>query len=167
MTTMKQRKTSIALVALLLILGACKGESPTAPPAGSGIPPGTTPPASGVSVTLTASNASPLVDSTVTITAVVTQDGAPVPNGTAVEFAATGGGLDGTTATSLIKTTTNGSAAVTLTSTVAGAVTVQAAVANIVKNVSVTFSTTPQQPPPVSTAPSITSVTPALGFPSG
>jgi hypothetical protein len=170
MTTMKQRKTSIALVALLLILGACKGESPTAPAPGSGIPPGnggTTPPTTGVSMSLTASNASPVVDSTVTVTAVVTQDGANVPNGTAVEFKSSGGGLDGTTATTLIKTTTNGVATVTLTSTVAGAVTVQATVANVTRSLTVTFGTTPQQPPPVSTAPSITSVSPAIGVPAG
>lgn len=166
MKTMKQ-KTSTALVALVLILGACKGESPTAPPPGTGVPPGTPPPAGAVTINLTASNANPLVDSSVVITATVTQDGQPVPNGTAVEFQSTGGGLDGSTATSLIKTTTNGVATVTLTAAVAGTVTVQATIGNVSRQVSVAFRTTPPVEPPPNTAPTITSVTPEIGFPSG
>jgi hypothetical protein len=166
MTTMKQRKLSIALMALVLVFGACKGESPTAPDPGTGVP--NQPPATGVTtLAVTASNANPLVDSTVVVTATVTRDGQPVPDGTAVEFASTGGGLDGSTATSLIKTTLNGVASVTLTSSVAGAVTVQATIANISRAVSVTFRTTPPVEPPPSTAPTIDSVTPAVGVPAG
>jgi hypothetical protein len=116
---------------------------------------------------ITASSTEPAVDGTVTITASVTQNGQPVPNGTAVEFSATGGGLDGTTQRAVIKTTTNGLATVQLTSTTPGAVTVRVVVGNVSRNVVVTFKTTapPDQPP--STAPTITSVTPGIGRPSG
>jgi hypothetical protein len=89
MKAMRQQKTGIALLALVLIFGACKGESPTAPPPGGG--PGPNPTPTGTTLTLTASNATPVVDSVVTVTAVVTQNGAPAPDGTAVEFQANGG----------------------------------------------------------------------------
>jgi len=168
MKTMKQHKIWGALVALVLVLGACKGESPTAPPSGSGNNGGGgTPPATGVTLTLTTSSNDPLVDSSVVITATVTQNNQPVPNGTAVEFVASGGGFDGTSGTSVLKTTTNGVATVTLTSSVAGPITVRATVNNVVKNATVTFRTSPIVDPPIVTAPSITAVTPAVTIPSG
>lgn len=170
MKTMRQSRILLALFALLLVLGACKGESPTAPSTGGGGGGGggTPPPANGTTeLTLTASNASPVVDSIVTVTATVRQNGQPAPNGTAVEFSTTGGGLDGTTATSVIKTTTNGVASVTLTSTVASTVRVSAVVANVARTVEVTFRTTPTPPIPPSTTPTVTAVTPAIGRPAG
>lgn len=170
MKTLRSQKSWFVLLALLLLLGACKGESPTAPPAGGGTTPpggGGTPPPAGAEVTLTASSTTPLVDSTVTFTATVTINGQPAPNGTAVEFTSTGGGLDGTNATSIIKTTTNGVATVTLTSSVAGPVRVTAVVNNVSRAVDVTFQTRPVVDPPASTAPSITSVSPVIGRPGG
>src|SRR5688572_33425486 len=89
MLKMRQRKTWIALLALLLLFAACKGETPSAPPPGG--PPGGTPPPTGVNVAVTVSNTDPLVDSTVVITATVTNNGVPVPDGTAVEFQTTHG----------------------------------------------------------------------------
>jgi hypothetical protein len=168
---MRQQKSWMALLALLLTFAACKGESPTAPAPGTGGGGGgggTTPPAT-VTLALTASNASPVVDSNVVITAQVSQGGQPVPNGTAVEFVANGGvfsAADGG-GQSVVKTTTNGIATVTLTSTVSGPVRVRATVANVSQTVDVTFRVTdPTVPPPV-TAPSITSVIPAIGSPAG
>ena len=79
-----KRWPGLLLTVLLSVLVACKGETPTAPPGGS-TPPGT-PPSSGLNVALSASNSDPLVDSTVVITATVTQNNQVVPNGTAVEF---------------------------------------------------------------------------------
>jgi hypothetical protein len=168
MKTLRQQKSWMALLALLLTFAACKGESPTAPPSGGGSNNGggTT---TGFGLTLTASNANPVVDSIVTITAVVTQNGQPAPNGTAVEFSSTGGTFSAVdaTITSILKTTTNGVATVDLRSTVAGAITVQAAVGNVSRSVAVTFKVGSVLPPPTSSAPSITSVTPAIGPPTG
>lgn len=170
MKAMRQQKSSMALVALLFLFAACKGESPTAPPpgggSGGGTGGGTTPPA--VTVTLTASSANPVVDSVVLITATVTQNGAPAPNGTAVEFASTGGTFSSTEiVTSILKTTTNGIATVELRSTVAGLIRVQATVGSVTRTVDVTFKTGSVITPPESTAPAITSITPAIGVPTG
>jgi hypothetical protein len=165
MKAMRQQKSWMALLALLFLFAACKGESPTAPPSGSGTPPPTT---NTVTLTLTASNANPVVDSVVLITANVTQNGAPAPNGTAVEFVATGGTFSSTDiVTSILKTTTNGIATVELRSTVAGAISVQAAVGSVSRTVNVTFKVGTTIPPPQTTAPAITSVTPAIGVPAG
>lgn len=166
MKAMRQQKSWVALLALLFIFAACKGESPTAPPPGGG--PGPTPTPTGFTLTLTASSANPVVDSVVTITAVVTQNGQPAPDGTAVEFAATGGSFSATeTVTSILRTTTNGSATVQLRATVAGLIRVQAAVANLTRTVDVTFRVGDVIEPPPTTAPSITSVSPAIGSPAG
>jgi hypothetical protein len=167
MKVLRQHKSLVALLALLFLFAACKGESPTAPPTGGGSGGGGTP-ATGLSMTLTASSSNPVVDSIVTVTAVVTLNGAPAPDGTAVEFSANGGSFSATeTVTSILRTTTNGVATVQLRSTVAGPVRVQAAVGSISRTVDVTFSVTPTVPPPTSTAPSITSVTPTIGVPAG
>src|SRR5712691_9549574 len=116
MKTMRQNKYLFALLALLLVFAACKGESPTAPapttPGGGG----TTPPV-GATLTLTVSNASPLVNSRSVITATVTQNNAPVANGTAVEFTVNDPGkFEDTGTNATIRTTTNGVATASLTS---------------------------------------------------
>jgi hypothetical protein len=169
MKTMRNSKTLLALIALLLMLGACKGESPTAPSPGGGIPGGggQTPTPTGIDVVLTSTNANPLVDSSVTITATVTQNGQPAANGTAVEFSTTRGSFDTTSATAVIKTTANGVATVTLTSSTAGLARVTAIVNNVQRSIDVTFQTRPVTPPPPNTTPTITSVTPSIGRPAG
>src|SRR3954452_23642113 len=87
MRTMRQKKYLFALLMLLAVFAACKGESPTAPTSTSGGGGGTTTPPTGSNVLLTVSNANPTVPSQSSIvTATVTQNGQPVPNGTAVEF---------------------------------------------------------------------------------
>jgi hypothetical protein len=167
MKTFKWRKSWVALFVILALFAGCKGDSPTAPPPGGGNNGGgpTTPPVSS-SVTLTASNTSPVIDSIVTITATATLNGAAVPNGTAVEFVSNGGVLDGG-GTSIIKTTTNGVASVTLTASAAATIRVQATVNNVSRTVDVTFTAKPVTPPPANTTPTISAVTPSILRPSG
>jgi hypothetical protein len=167
MKAMRQQKSWMALLALLFLFASCKGESPTAPPPGGGTGGGGTP-STGTTVTLTASNSNPVVDSVVLITAAVTVNGQPAPDGTAVEFASTGGSFSATeTVTAILRTTTNGIATVQLRSTVAGAIRVQAAVGSVSRFVDVTFKLSPVVIPPDTPVPTITSVTPNIGIPSG
>lgn len=175
MFEIKNRKAWIALLGLLLLFAACKGETPTAPPAGSQNPPGGgSTPVTGANLVLTASNTNPIIDTTVTITATVTQNGQPVPNGTAVEFTTTAGTFTDVTppVTALIRTTTNGVATVHLTASAVGIARVTATVNNVTRSIDITFRTTPICTPPdprcpPSTAPTITSVTPNVGKPQG
>ncbi|HEX6083448.1 MAG TPA: choice-of-anchor D domain-containing protein [Thermoanaerobaculia bacterium] len=166
MTGIRERKTWIVFIAVLLLFAACKGETPTAPPTGGGSPPGTNPPPSGVSVVLTVSNQNPLVDSPVTITATVTENGQLVANGTAVEFESDGGVIDGQ-GQEVIKTTTNGVASVTLTSSTVDNVRVTVTVNNISRQATVNFVAAPVIPVPPNTSPTIVSVSPTLGKPAG
>ena len=167
MSKMTRRIPSVALIALLLVFGACKGESPTAPPPGGNVPPGGSTPPTGVTMTLTASNATPLVDSTVVVTATVSQDGQPVPNGTAVEFSTTRGTFTDTQTATTIRTTTNGTASATLTASTAGAARVTATVNNVTRTADVTFQARPVVEPPRGTAPTIQSIAPSIGRPAG
>ena len=178
MKTTTLRILMIALVALLaLTMVGCKGESsPTAPPTTSTVPPGGVTPPAGASVTLTVSNATPLVNSQVKVTATVTQNGSAVPDGTAVQFTTTIGTFSDTGQNTTIRTTTAGVATATLSSASAGTATITATVNNVSKTTTVTFSTVPVTPPLPNTAPTITSVcvvtgstctTPATGIPAG
>lgn len=178
MKTTTLRILLIALVALLaLTMIGCKSESsPTAPPNTSTVPPGGVTPPSGATVTLTVSNANPLVSSQVTVTATVTQNGSAVPDGTAVQFTTTIGTFADTGTNTTIRTTTGGVATATLTSSSAGTATITATVNNVSRTTSVTFTTVPAKPPLPNTAPTITSVcvvtgttctTPATGIPAG
>src|SRR4051794_23837121 len=133
----RQRFIGLTLLALLTLFAGCKGESPTAPPPITGTSGGTgsgsgTPPPTGATVTLTATNLAPFTSSTSTITATVTQNNAPVPNGTAVEFVTPTSTANFTDTsdnpTTIIRTTTNGVARATITSSVAGPVVVTATV---------------------------------------
>jgi IPT/TIG domain-containing protein len=170
MKVLRGRKYLFALLALLVVFAACKGESPTAPTAGGGGGGGTggggTPPV-GATITLTVSNPNPLTSSTTVITATVTQGGNPVQNGTAVEFGTSLGAFTDTGLATTIKTTTNGVATATLTSASAGTAVVTAVVNNVTRTTSVTFSATPVTPPPPSTGPTITSISPTSGKPEG
>ena len=62
MTRMKTRTCVLMLLALLALFAGCKGESPTSP-TNNPVPPsgGPVTPATGVSITLTASNPSPRI----------------------------------------------------------------------------------------------------------
>ena len=95
----------------------------------------TTGPNSAASVVVTASPTSPIVGSSVTITATVKKaDGTAVPDGTAVSFTTAGGTLSGFSAT-----TSGGIATVTLTNTSASSCTVTASTGIVSGNVTVTF----------------------------
>ena len=172
MQTFRQRKYLFAVAALVLVFAGCKGESPTAPTTATTPPTstsgGTTPPPTTANIVLNVSNATPQVNSSSVITATVTDaTGNLVPNGTAVEFDTTLGTFSEGNAQTIIRTTTNGVATVTLTSAVVGPATVSAIVANVKKTASVTFSAIPVTPPPPDFTPSITGISPNFGRPQG
>jgi hypothetical protein len=163
MKTTKRLMAFMALAAVLVFSG-CEGESPTEPNGGSGGG-GGVPPPTAAQITLTASNESPIIQSTTTITATVTQNGQPVPNGTAVEFQTTVGTFADTNSTQSLRTTTNGVATAVLTSANAGVATVTARVNTTSAQIQVTFRTPQTPPPPLTTT--ISSITPAKGGPGG
>src|SRR5688500_18154915 len=150
-----------ALLVLLVAFAGCEGESPTEPPrpGGSGGNGGTPP--TNASIALAVSYPTPLVGSTTTITATVTLNGQPVPNGTAVEFSTNLGSFFDSNTNSTIRTTSNGVASVILSSTAPGTATVNVRVNNVNAIATVVFVAQPTEPPPPDTAPSITSITPA------
>ncbi len=168
MNRIKQWPIFSAVLVLLLVFAACEGESPTEPSRGGGTGGGgTSTPPSGASIALAVSNPTPLVGSTSTITATVTLNNQPVPNGTAVEYSTNLGAFTDSSSNSTVRTTTGGVAAATLTSSAAGTATVTVRVNNVTAIATVTFGTTPTEPPPPDTAPAITSISPAQGKPAG
>jgi hypothetical protein len=172
----KQRYIFLALLALPALFAGCKGESPTAPPpitgtSGTGTGNGATQPPVGASIALVASNAAPLTGSTSTITATVTLNNAPVPNGTAVEFSTTSLNANFTDTsdnpTTLIRTTAAGVAKATVTASTAGPVIVNVTVNNVTKSITVTFQDPIIPVIPPSNAPTIGSISPVSGLPTG
>src|SRR5713226_4555900 len=176
----RTRKWIVALLALMLVvaMAGCKGESsPTAPivTPGSGVTgstgsTGTVTPPVGATLTLAASLTTPLVDSSSVITATVSSGGTAVPNGTAVEFQTDFGSfVQGASpaVTSIIKTTTNGVATATLSSSTAGVAVVSATVNNVTKAITITFVARTVVTPPVTKVLTITGVTPTIGSPNG
>jgi len=169
MKTIREKKYLFPLLMLLAVFAACKGESPTAPAPGGGSGGSTTPPV-GSTLTLTAANANPQVSTQTTITATATKDGSLVPNGTAIEFSTTFGTFVETGTATALRTTTNGVATVTLTSSTAGTATVQAVVNNVLKTTSVTFKPLPPVTCPPDCpleSPTISGISPAFGSPAG
>ena len=172
----KQRFILLTLMALLALFAGCKGESPTAPPpitgtnGGSGSGSGTPPP-TGATLNLTATTTAPFTSSTSTLTATVTQNNAPVPNGTAVEFVTATPNANFTDTadnpTTIIRTTVNGVAKATVTSSVAGPVVVTATVNNVTKSITLNFQDPVIPPNPPSNAPTISAITPSSGLPTG
>ena len=169
MQMLRQRKYLFAVAALVLVFAGCKGESPTAPtsnPPTSTIGGGTPPPTT-ANITLTVAASSLQVNSSTTVTATVTENNQPVANGTAVEFDTTLGTFAEANAATVIRTTTNGVATVTLTSSLVGTATVSAIVANVKKTATVTFTALPTNPPPQDLAPAISGISPNFGRPQG
>jgi len=176
---MKQTKRQfifLALVALLALFAGCKGESPTAPPpltgtTGTGTGSGSTQPPVGATITLVASTNPATTGSISTITATVTQNNAPVPNGTAVEFSTTSLNANFTDTTdnptTLIRTTTAGIAKATVTASTAGPVIVNATVNNVTKSITINFQDAVIPPNPTPTTPTISLVDPSFGLPTG
>jgi hypothetical protein len=167
MIEMRQRKLTFAFLALAAIFAGCKSETPTTPSVNTGGTPGGVTPPNNATIVLAVSNASPLVNSNVIITATVTLNNQPVPNGTAVQFITSLGTFTDTGGTSTVRTTTNGVATATLTSATAGTAIVTATVNNASKQITVTFTSQPVTPPPPSTAPTISTVVPNTGKPQG
>ena len=166
MKRLTQQPVVTALLVLMLAVAGCEGESPTQPPTPDSPPTGNEPPAN-PSIAISVSNPNPLVGSTTTITATVTQNGQPVPNGTAVEFTTTFGAFQDTNANNSLRTTTNGVASVVLTAPSAGTASVTVRVTNSSALTQVTFVADPVDPTPPDEAPAITSINPSLGSPSG
>jgi len=172
MKIMRQQKYLFALLMLLAVFAACKGESPTAPTSTSGGGGTVTPPTSSV-VTLTVTPPNPNVTSDSVVAATVTLNGQPVPNGTAVEFTTDFGTFVETGTKSALRTTTNGVATVTITSPTPGTATIQAVVNNVSKTTKVTFNTiivppcVPPDPNCPEPPPAITSISPTFGSPGG
>jgi hypothetical protein len=129
------------LVAMIFTFAACEGESPTAPRPGTGGSGGGTTPPVGASIALAISNRNPAVSGVTTIVATVTDGGAAVPNGTAVEFVTDLGTFVESGSNVLIATTTSGVARGTLTSDNAGVATITVRVNNVNQKATVTFGT--------------------------
>ena len=154
----------MAMATSLLLFVGCSSESPTAPPSGGSGGGGNTPP-TGASIAISVSNPNPVVSSTSVITATVTQNGQPVPNGTAVEFSTNFGTFTDTASTTTIRTTTNGVATATLTSSTAGAAVVTVRVNNVAQTTTITFQVGGGGGGNGAVA--ITSISPTTGRPSG
>lgn len=168
MQMFRQHKYLFAVAALVLVFAGCKGESPTAPSNPPTTTSGGTPPPTSGNIILAVSNPTPQVNASSTITATVTDaSNQPVANGTAVEFDTTLGTFTEANAQTVIRTTTNGVATVTLTSAVVGTATVSAIVANVKKTTTVVFSAVPVNPPPPETTPVISGINPTFGRPQG
>ncbi|MBW3565217.1 MAG: IPT/TIG domain-containing protein [Acidobacteria bacterium] len=162
---MDRRTVKAIAVLMLLLVAACSGDSPTAPPPGGGGPGGGG--AQAVTVAIEASNDDPLVNSTSTIIATVTQNGQPAVDGTAVEFSTTLGIFSETGTATTVKITDEGKATVTLTSSQPGSATVRARVGSAVATTGVTFRAQGTGPPPTNGGPTINSISPTTGSPEG
>ena len=168
-TTMRKMRTRTAAVlatVLLLALAGCQSKSPTEPTTGGGGGGGTTnPPTSDIVITLTATNPNPIVGSSTLITARVTSGGSVVVDGTAIEFATNFGLFSETADTFALRTTTAGAATVTLSSDTVGTATVTARLGAVSRSITVTFRV--EDGGGGGTGPTITSVNPSSGPPSG
>ncbi len=132
------RRTSLCLALFgLVVLTSCSGSSPTAKPVPTVVP------ATWSITSLSASSSSPYVGNAVQLDAVVTKDGSPAPNGTVVEFLASGGGFYSSSGTSASVTTDGGTASALFLADTAGAYTIQARVQNVTRAVTVTYQGAP------------------------
>jgi hypothetical protein len=173
-TTMKRNTTfSVLTLGVAVLLAGCSTQSPTAPKNPGAPTQGT--PATGLSVTLTATPNPAAVNEIVLVVAQVNSGSGNAPDNTAVTFLVSGGvfpvGVDTqgntVTATSVVRTTSSGRAAVNVTSAVAGQVIVEARVAggNAVKTI--TFQAVVGPTPTPVPGVGITSVSPSQGAPQG
>jgi hypothetical protein len=163
-TTMKKmntRSTTTLAMVLFLALAGCQSESPTEPSTGGNG--GNTPPTGNVAISLSASSANLVVGSSTVITAKVTTGGANVVDGTAIEFATDFGTFVETSSAFALRTTTGGNATATLTSASPGTAKVTARLGNSSGSISVNFKVDGGG----GTGPTISSVSPNSGPPSG
>jgi hypothetical protein len=128
---MKKLISSIALCGLV-VMAACSGDSPTAKPVPTVVPD------EWAIVSLTASDTSPYIGAAVLIEAVVQQNGGDPPNGTTIEFLASGGAFpNGTTEASV--GTVGGRASISHTAAAAGSYVIQARIRGVSRQVTVNY----------------------------
>ena len=163
MNKMNTRKAATLATVLLMALMGCQSDSPTEPSTGGGGSGGSTPPTSDIAITLTASNSNPVAGSSTVITARATTGGNNVVNGTAIEFATTFGTFTETGEVFALRTTSNGAATVTLTSSTVGTALVTARLGAVSRTITITFKLDGGG----GTGPTLSSVTPASGPPAG
>lgn len=129
---MKNFLTCIALLGAL-VLTSCSGDN-SKPPA---VP---TPAGNTFAITsLTASADTALTGAAITVTATVTRNGAQAPDGTMVEFLASGGIFPAASGTQASVATSGGRASVAFGAIDAGSYTIQARVGGVTRQVSVTY----------------------------
>ncbi len=128
---MKKLVYSIALLGLV-VMAACSGDSPTAQPVPTVVPD------EWAISSLTVSDPNPDIGATILVEAEVQKNGVDAPDGTAVEFLASGGQfVNGTTEASV--NTVGGHAAVQFTAAAPGNYLIQARVRAVTRQVAVTY----------------------------
>jgi len=155
------RRIAIALTLLALVVGlhACAADAPTAPPPGGG---GST---GALQIQLFTSDANPRAGSCTLIEAVVTLNGASVPDGTGVSFTTDFGSFSQNGLPSVSVVTTNGAAVTALCGPGAGSAKVKATASVSGKTGSATIIIVFQ--PDAGTLPFVSSCSPSLGPTSG
>jgi len=131
---MKSFFNCLILCGLVFLMG-CSGGSPKPPTV-------TPPPGSGdvwLITSLQASNDNPLVNTAVLVTATVTSNGEPAPDGTQVEFTANGGVFVANGETLATVVTAGGQASITFGATQAGGYIIQARVRTITSQIQVAY----------------------------
>ena len=131
---MKSFFNCLILCGLVFLVG-CSGGSPKPPTV-------TPPPGSGdvwLITSLQASNDNPLVNTSVLVTATVTSNGEPAPDGTQVEFTANGGVFVANGQTLATVVTAGGQASVTFGATQAGGYIIQARVRTVTSQIQVAY----------------------------
>ena len=129
---MKKLVYTIALFGLV-VLAACSGDSPSSQPVPTVVPDEWT------ILSLTVSDTTPDIGATVLIEAVVQQNGVDAPNGTAVEFLASGGQFLANGGTQASVNTVSGRAAIQFTAAASGNYTIQARVRTVTRQVTVSY----------------------------
>ena len=128
---MKRFTPFIAILALVVMVG-CSGDSPSARPVPTVVPEAWS------IITLTASNTAPFVDTVILLDATVTKNGVAAPNGTSVNFLASGGAFsNGNTEASVL--TSGGTASVAFIADTAGSYVIQAQVGGASRQITIAY----------------------------
>ena len=117
----------------LVALVACSGDSPKAPPVPTVVPDTWT------ITALSVTDPNPYVNTSVGITATVTKNGEPAPDGTIVEFVATGGIFLSSSGVEASVATDGGDATAIFGATSAGTYTIQAQVRGVMRQTQVVY----------------------------
>ena len=130
---MKRFFNCLILCGLVFFVG-CSGDSPS--PSGGATTTGTD---VWQITSLEASDSNPIVNTVVAVTAAVSLDGAPAPNGTQVEFTANGGVFPSNGQTLATVLTTGGEATITFGATEKGVFVVQARVKTVTSQIQIAY----------------------------